>query len=197
MRPDHLSAYRLTVEEGTPLADWVTSGAVPEPDPDLAAEMYELTEATLSQAGLLQYEISNWARPGFECRHNLVYWRDGAYLGFGAGAHSHQDGRRWWNVLAPADYIKRIRAGKPPEADGEEISPGQAMGEMMILGLRLREGVSAGVFQKRFSRALEAVYGRQLDELADQGLIKWDGRRVCLTARGRLLGNQVFIRFLP
>ncbi len=197
MQPDHLSAYCLTVEEGTPLADWVTSSQVPEPDPDLAAEMYELTEATLDAAGFIHYEISNWARPGRECRHNLVYWRDGAYLGFGAGAHSHRAARRWWNVLAPAEYIARLQAGESPQAAAEEIGPAQAMGETMMLGLRLSEGVGAAAFRARFGRDLDQVYARPLEELAAAGLIQWDGQRARLTARGRLLGNQVFARFLP
>ncbi len=197
LSPEHLSAYCLTVEDGTPLADWVGSGQVPEPDPDLAAEMYELAESMLGEAGFSHYEISNWARPGRECRHNLVYWRDGEYLGFGAGAHSHRDDRRWWNVRAPAEYIARVRAGGTPEAGGELISPAQAMGEMMMLGLRLSQGVSATAFRKRFDRELDAVYRRQLEELAAADLIEWDAGCVRLTSRGRLLGNQVFARFLP
>jgi oxygen-independent coproporphyrinogen-3 oxidase len=205
LSPDHLSAYCLTVEEGTPLADWVASGRVPPPDPDLAAEMYERAEKTLSEAGFTHYEISNWARSGHECRHNLVYWRNGAYMGFGAGAHSHRDGqsrrelveRRWWNVSAPADYIARVQAGETPEAGSEEIDAAQAMGETMMLGLRLNEGVSAGAFWDRFGRVLDKVYGHELDELTTRGLIEWNSQRVRLTARGRLLGNQVFMRFLP
>jgi oxygen-independent coproporphyrinogen-3 oxidase len=197
LAPDHLSAYCLTVEEGTPLSRWVAAGRVPEPDPDLAADMYELAETMLEQSGFHHYEISNWARPGFECRHNLVYWRNGQYLGFGAGAHSHRDGRRWWNVLAPAAYIALVRSSESPRADSEEIGPEQAMGETMMLGLRLNEGVNAFAFQERFGRPLEAVFGSELAELCAAELLEWDGRRLRLTARGRLLGNQVFARFLP
>jgi len=196
LSPDHLSAYCLTVEAGTPLADAVSSGQLPAPDPDVAAEMYELAESALEQAGFTHYEISNWARPDFECRHNLVYWRNGAYLGFGAGAHSHRNKRRWWNVPTPAAYIARVQAGQAPEAGAEEIDLVQEMGETMMLGLRLREGVSAVTFQDRFGQALDTVYRRELDELVTQGLIEWDGQRVHLTARGRLLGNQAFARFL-
>jgi oxygen-independent coproporphyrinogen-3 oxidase len=196
LSPDHLSAYCLTVEEGTPLAEGVAAGRVPEPDPDLAAEMYELAEVVLDRAGFTHYEISNWAQPGRECRHNLVYWRDGGYLGLGAGAHSHREGRRWWNVRAPGEYIARVRAGESPEAGGELLSREQAMGEMMMMGLRLREGVSAEAFQGRFGEELGEVFGRELAELAEEGLIAWDGVRARLTARGRLLGNRVFGRFL-
>lgn len=197
LSPEHLSVYCLTLEEGTPLSGWVASGDVPEPDPDLAADMYELAEATLDQAGFIHYEISNWSRPGRECRHNLVYWRDGDYLGLGAGAHSHRDEVRWWNVLTPAEYIARVRSGEPPRAGHEEVSRSQAMGEMMMLGLRLHEGVSARVFRERFGRELDEVYRRQLEELMAEGLVAWDRQRVRLTERGRLLGNQVFARFLP
>jgi oxygen-independent coproporphyrinogen-3 oxidase len=196
LSPDHLSAYCLTVEEGTPLAEGVAAGRVPEPDPDLAAEMYELTEAVLDRDGFTHYEISNWAKPGRECRHNLVYWRDGDYLGFGAGAHSHREGRRWWNVRAPGEYVARVGAGESPQAGGEVLSREQAMGEMMMMGLRLREGVSNARFRGRFGQGLGEVFGRELEELAEQGLIEWGGERARLTARGRLLGNRVFGRFL-
>jgi oxygen-independent coproporphyrinogen-3 oxidase len=196
LAPEHVSAYCLTLEEGTPLAEGVAAGQVPDPDPDLGAEMYELTQATLRAAGFNHYEISNWAMPGRECRHNLVYWRNGVYLGFGAGAHSHREGRRWWNVRAPAEYINRVRAGESPEESGEEIGPDRAMGETMMLGLRLREGVSAGAFGARCGRELGEVYGQELEELTADGLLEWDGRRARLTGRGRLLGNQVFVRFL-
>jgi oxygen-independent coproporphyrinogen-3 oxidase len=196
LAPDHVSAYCLTLEEGTPLFERVAAGQTPEPDPDLAAEMYELAGVTLAKAGLRHYEISNWARPGMECRHNLVYWRDGDYLGFGAGAHSHRDGRRWWNVLAPGEYVARVRGGGSPEAGGERLDPAQVMGEMMMLGLRLHEGVTADVFRAHFGRELAVVYEEELSELVAGGLLEWDGRRARLTARGRLLGNRVFARFL-
>ena len=196
LAPVHLSAYCLTLEEGTPLAADVVAGRLPAPDPDRAAEMYERAEAILAAAGFLHYEISNWARPGFQCRHNLVYWYNGTYLGLGAGAHSHRDGRRWWNVDDPADYVARLAAGQSPEAGGETIGPAQAMGETMMLGLRLNEGVGAAAFGARFGYALDAVYGPELEALVTEGLIEWDSARVRLTARGRLLGNQVFARFL-
>jgi oxygen-independent coproporphyrinogen-3 oxidase len=196
LEPDHVSAYSLTVEEGTPLESWVDAGRVPEPDPDLAADMYERAQAILGQTGLAHYEISNWARPGYECRHNLIYWRDEDYLGFGAGAHSHRGNRRWWNVRLPGEYIARVRAGANPQAAAEEADAAQALGEMMMMGMRLSAGVSAERFRNRFGRELEAVYGRELRELAGRELIVWDGERARLTARGRLLGNQVFGAFL-
>jgi len=196
LEPDHLSCYGLSVEEGTPLAAQVEEGFLPQPDPDEGAEMYELTEEWLGEAGFMHYEISNWAKPGRQCRHNLVYWRNEDYLGFGAGAHSFRDRKRWWNVLTPDEYIARVMADEVPEAGAEEVDLVREMGETMMMGLRLSEGVTAQTFQRRFQRTLSQVYGQELGELEAAGLIEWDGQRVRLTARGRLLGNQVFARFL-
>jgi oxygen-independent coproporphyrinogen-3 oxidase len=196
LAPDHLSCYGLSVEEGTPLAAQISTGALAQPDPDAGADMYELAEAWLDEEGFEHYEISNWAKPGRQCRHNLVYWRNQEYLGFGAGAHSYRDQKRWWNVLAPDEYIGRVTAGDSPGADVEHIELGREMGETMMMGLRLREGVAIREFQRRFQRTLTQIYGRELEELEAAHLIEWDGQRVRLTARGRLLGNQVFARFL-
>ena len=108
LQPDHLSLYCLTVEEDTPLEQRIARGELPVPDPDLAAEMYTLAEETLDRAGYVHYEISNWAQPGHECRHNLTYWRNQPYLGLGAGAHSYFEKKRWHNVLSPEEYITRL-----------------------------------------------------------------------------------------
>ncbi len=215
LEPEHLSAYSLTVEEGTPLYDRVAAGRLPPPDPDQAAEMYELAEGMLAEAGYVHYEISNWARlprpplegpalspvrepSPFVCRHNLVYWRNEPYLGVGAGAHSSLEGRRWHNVLAPAHYIACLEAGELPIAQVEELSPEMAMAETMILGLRLLvEGVSCEEFRRRFGRHPLEQYGEAIEGLVRVGLLTVDGDRIRLTARGRLLGNEVFIRFLP
>jgi oxygen-independent coproporphyrinogen-3 oxidase len=111
--PEHLSLYALTIEEGTPLAHRVAKGLAPEPDADLQADMYELAQEQLAAAGYEQYEISNWSKPGFACRHNLVYWRDGEWLGMGAGAHSHLAGMRFAVMNSPAGYIRRVRPNPP------------------------------------------------------------------------------------
>jgi oxygen-independent coproporphyrinogen-3 oxidase len=203
--PQHLSLYSLIVEDGTPLADWVRRGAVAEPDDDLAADLYTCAMEALAEAGFDQYEISNWARAGRECRHNLVYWRNEPYLGFGAGAHSFdfspdalEGGRRWWNVRSVPAYIKRMRSG--PEAhEGEEIiTPPLAMGETMMVGLRLvREGVKDDRFRTRFGLGLTEVFGETIERLVTDGLLERMAEGVRLTPRGRLLGNQVFAAFLP
>jgi oxygen-independent coproporphyrinogen-3 oxidase len=203
LQPNHLSLYCLTVEEDTPLGQCIAQGKLPVPDPDLAAEMYTLAEEALDKAGCVHYEISNWAQPGHECRHNLTYWRNQPYLGLGAGAHSYFKKKRWHNVLSPAEYITRLEAegqGFLPSIakEVEEIEEILEMAETMILGLRLvQEGVRLANFRQRFGRELMDVYSREIGEMEQAGLLKVDEERVRLTARGRLLGNEVFQRFLP
>ena len=197
LKPDHLSLYCLTVEEGTPLAEVISTGQIPFPDPDLAADMYSWAEETLREAGYDHYEISNWARSGYECQHNITYWRNRPYLGFGAGAHSLHRGTRYRNVARPQEYVRRMERGQSCVAEREEIHVSLEMSETMIMGLRLCEGVSFQEFEERFHLPLAAVYGDQTKELVAQGLLDVNGRGVRLTVRGRLLGNEVFERFLP
>ena len=220
--PDHMSLYALTVEEGTKLAYDIDHGRVPAPDGDAQAAMYEWAGERMASAGYRQYEISNWARPGQECRHNLVYWRDGDWLGLGAGAHSHLGGFRFADVYSPARYVQLVEetggAGLPDAPDiaallksmrqvtfVEEQTPELAMADTVILALRLNEGLSAADFRARFGRELEEVYGPRLAELDSLGLIERapstsSGQapgRLRLTPRGRLLANEVFVRLLP
>lgn len=204
LAPEHLSLYALTLERGTPLHAQVARGELPQPDSDLAADMYQLAGERLAAAGYQQYEISNWCRPGFECRHNLVYWRNQPYLGFGPGAHSSENGRRWWNVRRVPVYLERLAAAtqagemSPAVQDFERIEVRLAMAETMILGLRLtREGVDLAAFAGRFGRPAGEVYGREIRQLTAQGLLEEADGRLRLTAPARLLGNQVFVRFLP
>ncbi len=199
LQPEHLSLYALTVEDGTPLAVSIALGAVSDPEPDLAAEMYEHAQFSLEKAGYEQYEISNWAREnGYRCRHNLVYWRNDPYLGIGAGAHSWCGGRRWANVASPGEYVFRLFDGRAPVESEETIGPTLEMGETMMMGLRLvAEGVEFARFQDRFGLDLRQVYQHELSEVAELGLIEIGDERVRLTNRGCLLGNQAFFRFLP
>ena len=216
--PDHISAYCLTLEEGTPLERRVRLGLLPEPDPDLAAEMYASAEERLSSDGYACYEISNWARPGRECRHNLVYWRNQPYLGVGPGAHSYLGGLRFRVVDSPAEYIARVRGWReaaqqsrlsldagnleriPQVAEVETISQALEMAETAILTLRLREGLALSAFKDRFGQDFRQVFGDVVAETTELGLLEVMGREgeeaARLTTRGRLLGNQVFWRFL-
>ncbi len=206
LTPEHLSLYCLTVEEGTPLHEQVWGGQLPVPDPDLAADMYDLADDLLARAGYRQYEISNWSLPGYECAHNLIYWRNQPYLGVGAGAHSSANGQRWWNVLPVQTYIDRLAHAIPsqgqwpsPAAEGGEIIDRPLeMGETLMLGLRLtREGVGEADFRRRFGVSLEEVYGQVIEDLVGAGLLVKDAVGLHLSGRGRLLGNQVFAQFLP
>jgi putative oxygen-independent coproporphyrinogen III oxidase len=179
LQPDHISAYALTVEAGTALAN----DPARHPDDDDQAEKYELVDAMLSQAGFVNYEISNWARPGNECRHNMVYWRQQDYLGFGCAAHSHVQGRRWWNLRTPQRYIDAVVAGASVVAAEETLSPEGRRLE----GLQLRLRTAEGVPREAFSLADAA-------ELCEIGLIEAKGARWCLRPAGRLLANEVAMR---
>ncbi len=205
--PEHLSLYALTVEEGTPLARDVARGRVPPPDADAQAEQYEWTEERLARAGYEHYEISNWARPGRRCRHNLIYWQNREYLGLGAGAHSFLNGVRFSTVLLPNRYEELVDESVAARANGsgemrhiagaEAITPELSMADTLILGLRLNDGVDAATFESRYGRSMESVYGDVLNEFIGYGLLERADRRVRLTARGRLLSNELFQRLLP
>lgn len=212
LQPEHFSLYALTLEHGTPMAHWAGRGLMPEPDPDLAADMYELADRRLAQAGYQQYEISNWARRHPQrgpmvCRHNLQYWRGLPYLGLGAGAHGFAAGRRTANVLAPSAYIQRCQEGgaqpfprTPATVSSEQTDRRTEMGITMMMGLRLTEqGVPSSEFRRRFDSDLRQVYGAQIERLQRLGLLEWaqnGGEVLRLTPAGRLLGNQVFMQFL-
>ncbi|HEY1389966.1 MAG TPA: radical SAM family heme chaperone HemW [Ktedonobacterales bacterium] len=212
--PEHLSLYSLIVEEGTPLFSWVREGRVIPADDDIAADMYEHAMELLARAGYGQYEISNWALPGHECRHNLTYWRNLPYIGLGAGAHSCFAGHRFAETRPIAGYIARVRAdiaaNESSEAGAETavlpagaiieeevVSPAMAMAETAMLGLRLNAGVSRSEFAARYGCAFEEVFDERLADVRELGLIETVGDRVRLTEHGRLLGNEVFARLLP
>lgn len=177
--PPHVSAYALTIEAGTPLA----TDPDRHPDEDDQADKYEIVDEAFQRAGLENYEVSNWALPGHECRHNLLYWSQGDYLGVGCAAHSHRDGRRWWNLRTPERYVAAVDAGAPTEAAGEDLDEATRRLEQLQLALRLREGVPAGVFGEA-----------DLIELLDADLLRRSRDRVVLTRRGRLLANAVSMR---
>ncbi len=183
--PPHVSAYALTIEPGTPLGRRVAGGLVPAPDDDDQAAKYELADTTLGAAGLDWYEISNWSRPGHECRHNLLYWAQGDYLGIGAAAHGHRHGVRSWNVRTPERYVDRIRAGADPDAGSERLDPATRAEERLVLALRTRGGV-----------APHPDAADQVKDLTRAGFLAGGPGRVGLTRRGRLLANEVTVRLL-
>jgi len=175
LEPPHVSAYALTVEAGTPLAD----DAARHPDDDDQADKYLLATDLLRDAGLVWYEISNWARPGHECRHNWLYWSQGEYLGVGCAAHSHRDGRRWWNVRTPERYIDAVGAKRSTEAGAERLEPDARELEGLQLALRTRAGVPSGALP---------------DDPELRSLVVVDDVVTTLTIEGRLLANEVALR---
>ena len=204
LAPSHMSLYALTIEEGSALFADIARGRVRAPDDDQQADFYEQATAHLAGAGYEGYEISNWARcpagspPGTNrSRHNSLYWRNGEYLGFGVGAHSHFRGRRFGNGRLIRRYIDDVRAGIHRPTLDETIDTPTAMAETMMLGLRLTEGISHAAFRQRHGRELEATYGTQLAALAPLGVLTNSGGFVRLTTRGRLVANEVLVRFLP
>ena len=222
LAPEHVSAYVLTLEGGTPMETDVRSGRLLAPDDDLAAEMYLLAQAELAAAGYEQYEISNWAKPGRASTHNLTYWYNQPYLGVGPGAHSYltpsgaslgglpTHGVRFATVRPPRAYIERTLAWRADGEDAaslsaagsidadtvEEINEATAQAETMMMGLRLNEGVSDAAFRHRFGAGIEERFLGVVEECIGLGLLEWAEDRLRLTEEGRLLGNEAFARFV-
>jgi len=225
LKPDHLSIYSLILEQGTPLTQWIENGEVRLPDDDLVADMFEETMDYLDGIGYEHYEISSWAiDESKESWHNKVYWKARDYLGFGVSAVSYVDGERWQNPLQVEEYILKITesarrhnekrllnelgyseiSSKNSQSivlERESISSREQMNEMMFLGLRMtREGVSEFSFRQRFGLEMAKVYEKEINRLINLGLVQWIGedqnRRLVLTRRGCMLGNQVFMEFV-
>ena len=214
LAPEHISLYALTLEEGTPMHRWAAEGKIPEPDPDLAADMYQYARDSLAEAGYHHYEISNWTLPGRECEHNLVYWQNGAYLGVGPGAHSRLGDYRFWTVLSPRDYnnkasewveasinpvdelIESLLQGVPTLGGWEHISQETACSETMFLGLRLLDGLNLTEASKRTGIDLAKKFQASIQECIELGLLDQDGDCLKLTESTYLIANQAFTRFL-
>lgn len=207
LAPEHLSLYALTIEEGTPLARDVARGRVAAPDPDVQADHYEWTQRRMARAGYEHYEISNWSRPGRRCLHNLVYWQNREYLGLGAGAHSYLNGVRFSNVLLPNRYTELVEESAANIHDGagamrqiagaETITDALSMSDTLILGLRLIDGVELAAFRARHGCDVDDLHGALIDEFALYSIIERTPTHLRLTARGRLLSNELFQRLLP
>lgn len=200
LEPEHISSYSLSIEEGTPFYERYGEGGaernkLPEEETDRA--MYALTKEKLAAAGYRRYEISNYAKQGFESRHNSSYWTGTEYLGFGIGASSLFTNARYHNETSLTDYIKQMSQGGDVRRDIERMVEEEAMEEFMILGLRMTKGISRAEFQRRFGRPIETVYGSALRKLKDSGLISIEGDTVALTELGIDVSNQVFVEFVP
>lgn len=194
----HISAYALTVEPTTKMGRWIAAGTLPKPDDDDEAAKYELADELFTHAGLDWYEISNWARPGYESRHNLGYWRNVDWAGLGPGAHSHYRchavssngyGLRSWDIAHPRLWGVAINEHRVPWADSERITAEENLEELIMLGLRMREGLDL----ERIDRVIAVD---RLTPMIEEGLVTVvDGRRVMPTRRGRLINDTVIERF--
>lgn len=197
LAPEHISVYGLIVEEGTPFAAAKAQGRLALPSEDAAEEMYDYLMEELPARGYARYEISNFARAGYESRHNLGYWRNVPYLGVGAAAHGYVDGVRWGNEPDTENYIRAIRAGasvRIPE-DAERTRE-NAMEEYAFLALRTREGIDEADFHRTFGVRIDTVYGAVIEKYITQGLLRRANGFTALTNAGMKLGNEVFAAFL-
>ena len=215
--PDHLSLYALTLEEGTPMTRDVERGRQRGPDLDLQADMFEWSVERMRHEGFQHYEISNWSRPGRECRHNLVYWQNGDWLGLGAGAHSHLFGERFAGAASPRRYIELVQEGalaqasEPDAGQASEASPLDAMRQVVMregpdraremaetafLALRLRQGLEIASFERRFGVDIRRVFGRAIEETMALGLTEQAAGWLRVRDDAVLLGDEAFMRFL-
>jgi len=200
LAPEHISAYALIVEPGTPFELLEERGELPLPDEEAGAEMFESTVTLLQDAGYRHYEISNFARPGYHSRHNTVYWRRGSYLGFGAGAHSFVNddgvGSRWSNARDPSRYAETVATGVLPEEEMHRLTVREAISEAFFLGLRRLEGVDLAELTAIYDAADLAPFRAEAERLVAAGALERDGSLVRLAPSTVAVANGVFCRFL-
>lgn len=195
LSPEHISSYSLIIEEGTPFYEKYREN--PPVDEDTDRQMYDLTKEILGRHGYHRYEISNYAKEGQECIHNLKYWQGGDYLGLGLGAASCMEHERWSNVRGLTDYEDRICRGQKPVEQTEELGEEEQKAEFMFLGLRCMEGVSAERFEKKFHQSVEERYGKVLHKYENMGLMRLVNGNWQLTEQGIDVSNHIFADFLP
>lgn len=199
LQPEHISAYSLIIEENTRFYEWYGDDSDKLPSEDTERDIYKMTQAVLKNAGYLQYEISNYAKPGYACRHNCGYWTGTEYLGLGLGASSYINGTRFEQTDNLTDYLAGYSAKAdcvPEQKNSQRLSKKERMEEFMFLGLRLCAGVSRTEFAERFEADYEAVYGEVTERLLKQGLLQESGEYLSLTELGRDLSNRVLAEFL-
>ena len=193
---EHLSLYALTLEPGTRFERLNAGGKLDLPDEDAELQMYERSISLLTQAGYAHYEVSNFARPGFRSRHNQVYWRNEEYLGVGPGAVSYLGGRRYKRERLPARYVQKVNLNADLAVESECLTPLETLGETMMLGLRLRDGLPLARLRERFACDPLTHFAPQIEKLTARGLLTLDADTLRLTHRGLLLANDVLSEFL-
>ena len=173
LEPDHLSCYALTIEPQTPFANWIEQGRMPDVDDDLATQMMDVAASFLHSCGFTRYEVSNWTKPGFECQHNLAIWRGGNYLAAGCGAHGHYNGLRWWNERNAPKYVTMMEQQNTAKAGEEQLDALQRARELVLLGLRLKEGFRWQNLE-RFGLSKHQVFNNSLNHLISEKLLVSD-----------------------
>ena len=196
LEPEHISAYSLIIEPGTPFEILEEEGKLSLPDEEEERRMYRLTQELLGKHGYDRYEISNYAKPGFECKHNIGYWQRKDYLGLGLGAASLIGNQRFTNTSDMSIYIEGIHSEKTWYSDRESLNIQSEMEEFMFLGLRMTSGVSEDEFEELFGKNIMSVYGDVINKYVENGLLKRSHRKICLTNAGLDLANQVMSDFL-
>jgi oxygen-independent coproporphyrinogen-3 oxidase len=194
--PDHASMYLLEIYPNAPLRDAMARGRWSVAPEDDAAEMYLSGLDRMDGAGYVQYEISNVARAGRQSHHNLKYWRDGEWLGFGCGAHSTRGGARWKNVSATEEYVAAVEASQPTVRDVRSLSPQERLEDALFTGLRLNKGVDLAAVNARYEADVWARYGEDLQPFLDQGVLFYDGRSLRLSRAGMLLAHEIMAVFI-
>jgi oxygen-independent coproporphyrinogen-3 oxidase len=194
--PDHLSLYILEVYPHLPLKQEIDSHHWKQVEDEAAAEMYEASMAMLDEAGFEQYEISNVAKPGRQSLHNLKYWTDGEWLGFGPGAHSTRQGSRWRNVAATDDYVRRIASGASVISERRMLAADERVGDAVFTGLRLNDGVDLSILSQRYSVDIWARFREPLAPFFEAGLLVKEANRIRLTRQGMLMANEVMAVFV-
>lgn len=192
----HISCYSLKIEEDTPLFCMVESGSLEPVEDELDRRMYRNAVDELNKHGYKHYEISNFAIPGYECRHNMVYWKADEYLGLGAGAHSYMSGKRYSNVCDIEDYINKLMDNENHTEGIQEIDKEESMSEFMILGLRLVDGISVAEFRERYGEDVCSVFGKQIERLTRRQLLESENGRLKLSPYGLDVANSVFEEFI-
>jgi len=196
LSPEHISAYSLIIEDNTPFKKMFESGLISQTDDELDRKMYYLCRQMLADKGYSQYEISNFSKPGFESRHNIVYWQTGEYIGFGLGAHSYFEGCRFHNTLDMEKYLSSDGSFKKLHEQTEKLSENEKMEEFMFMGLRMNKGIEKSEFFSRFKCDITDVYEKQLSELFEEKLIAESSGRIFLTPYGMDISNFVFEKFI-
>jgi oxygen-independent coproporphyrinogen-3 oxidase len=194
--PDHASMYMLEIYPNAPLRDAMARGRWSVAPEDDAADMYVSGLDRMDKAGYVQYEISNAARPGRESRHNLKYWTDGEWLGFGCGAHSTRRGARWKNLSSTEEYIAAIHADRPVATERRSLSAKEQLEDALFTGLRLNTGLDLPAVKDRYAVDVWARYGEELQAFVDQGILLYDGRSLRLTRAGMLLAHEIMTVFI-